>query len=307
MGTVLFVSTTLFEDPYPRGQVKTDNAATVVAAGKEMDRQLFVNGVGMTRLTPITKMMVHFPAAHIGKHPGDVLDGLVICFGMGTTFRSLASWGADVTVVELVPSVPTFFSYYFPDGPGLVQGSRGRLRIEIDDGRRFLDRTRKQYDLITVDPPPPVEAAASSLLYTKEFYASAIRRLKPGGILQAWLPEGDRETVAGVTLALMESFPHVRAFLSVEGCGYHYMASMQPIPRLSDSELLSRMPDAARRDMMEWDEAAPSITYLRAMLGYELDPNSLLIDGSRWKTVAICDDRPINEFFFVRRYFRGAR
>jgi spermidine synthase len=284
--------------------VKTDHAATVVAAEDESGKHLFVNGVGMTGLTPITKMMAHFPAAHLDPREGRRLEGLVICFGMGTSLRALASWGADVTAVELIPSVPSFFGFYFPDGPGLLARSKDRLRIEIDDGRRFLDRTPRQYDLITVDPPPPVEAAASSLLYSKEFYASAKPRLKPGGILQAWLPGGDPEIVAGVTLAVLDSFPHVRVFRSVWGWGYHYLASMQPIPRLTSAQLLSRMPASAVGDMTEWEGGDPR-AYLETMLAREVDPESLFIGGSRARSVAVQDDRPINEFFFVRRYLSG--
>ena len=304
LGALVFFSTSLFEDPYPREQVRNDRAATVVAAGQGMQKHLYVNGVGMTGLTPVTKMMAHFPAAHLLRSPGLEFDGLVICFGMGATSRALVSWGAKVTAVELIPSVPYFFGYFFPDGPALVRGSGGRLRIEIDDGRRFLDRDHGRYDLITVDPPPPVEAAASSLLYTKEFYASAIPRLQPGGIVQAWLPEGDRQTVAGVTLALLDSFPHIRVFRSIGGWGYHFLASMQPIPRLTAAELLERMPKAAVRDMTEFFPDVPPIEYLRAMLSFEIAPESLLMDGSRKRTVAICDDRPVNEFFFIRRYLR---
>ena len=44
---------------------------------------------------------------------------LIICFGMGTTFRSALSWGIPVTVVELVPKVPKLFPYYHPDGRAL--------------------------------------------------------------------------------------------------------------------------------------------------------------------------------------------
>ena len=63
-------------------------------------------------------------------------------------------------------------------------------------------------DVITIDPPPPVEAAGSSLLYSEEFYAIVKRRLRPGGILQQWLPpKGDAFVRASVARALKESFP----------------------------------------------------------------------------------------------------
>jgi spermidine synthase len=292
-------SATLFEESFPAAQVRRDHVATVVAAGEGMNRILYVNGVGMTVLTPVTKMMAHFPAAHLAPE-GRPLDALVICFGMGTTFRSLASWRANVTAVELVPSVTELFGYFHPDGPGLVAASGGRLRIVHDDGRRFLDRSRASFDLITIDPPPPVEAAGSSLLYSKEFYAAAKRKLRPGGILQTWLPGGDKETVGGFILSLLESFPSVRVMRSIDGTGFHVSASMTPIPRLPASALVARMPAAAVRDMREWLDAPPE-RFFQFMLDNEFVPESLLVDGSRAATVAISDDRPVNEFFFARR------
>lgn len=296
----LFFSTTLFEESFPGAMVRRDHVATVVATGSGMERSLYVNGVGMTVLTSVTKMMAHFPAAHLTRHDGQSLDTLVICFGMGTSFRSLASWGANVTAVELVPSVPDVFGYFHPDGPDLLRGAPGRLRIVHDDGRRFLDRSPGLFDLITVDPPPPVEAAGSSLLYTKEFYASAKRRMKPGAILQTWLPGGDRETVAGVTLSVLESFPYVRVMGSIAGTGFHITASNDPIPKLTPYQLAARMPDAAIRDMTEWDHEMP-VKFFAQMLANEYVVDSLLTGQSRAATVAITDDRPVNEFYLQRR------
>jgi hypothetical protein len=34
---------------------------------------------------------------------------------------------------------------------------------------RAVISSREQYDVITIDPPPPVEAAGTSMLYSKEF------------------------------------------------------------------------------------------------------------------------------------------
>lgn len=301
---VLF-STTLFEEGFPTAQVRRDHVATVVATGTGTKKQLYVNGVGMTVLTTVTKMMAHFPAAHLAPRDGRPFDALVICFGMGTSFRSLGSWGARVTAVELVPSVPELFGYYDPNGPEMVRASSGRLRIVSDDGRRFLDRSPDSFDLITIDPPPPVEAAGSGMLYSKEFYASAKRKMKPGAILQAWLPGGDRETIAGMTLSVLESFPHVRVLGSIEGNGFHVMASNDPLPRLTARELVARMPQTAVADMQEWINAPPE-KFFEFMLGNEYVVESLLIDRSRAATLAITDDRPVNEFYLLRRFSAAA-
>jgi len=126
----------------------------------------------MTGLTPITKDMAHMPLASLNHKPE---NALMICFGMGTTFRSLASWGIDVTAVELVPGVKEAFGYYFADAVCVL--SQPNVRIIVDDGRRFLRRTEKKFDVITIDPPPPIQAAGSSLLYSEEFYSLIRLRL----------------------------------------------------------------------------------------------------------------------------------
>ena len=99
-------------------------------------------------------MMAHLPLAFLDRPPSNVLD---ICFGMGTTFRSSLSWGIQTTAVELVPSVPSLFYYYHSDGPKLLGSPLAR--VVIDDGRLYLERSNVTYDVIVLDPPPPVEAA----------------------------------------------------------------------------------------------------------------------------------------------------
>ena len=201
-----------YEDQFGHGEVLRDNTATIVAMGEGRNKHLWVNGVGITGLTPITKFMAHLPLSFLDHPPK---NALVVCFGMGTTYRSLMSWDIPVTAVELVPSVPRVFGYFHADGPALLRSPLSH--VVIDDGRRYLERTYEQYDVITIDPPPPVQAAGSSLLYSKEFYAIIRRRLRPGGILQQWLPGGDPVVRASVARALKESFPYVRVFHSVEG------------------------------------------------------------------------------------------
>ncbi len=195
--------------------VRRDYTATVISFGQGFGRFLLVNGIGMTKLTPITKFMVHLPLAFHKDKPESVL---VICFGMGTSYRSAMSWNLDTTVVELVPSVTKAFGYYHADAARFVNATNGH--IVIDDGRRFLKRTAQKFDVIVVDPPPPVQAAGSSLLFSREFYDLARQHLKPGGIIQMWFP-GDDEMVTcqAVVRSFQESFPYVRCFPSCGKCG----------------------------------------------------------------------------------------
>ena len=292
----LAVRTRDFEESFAAAQVRRDHTANVIAIGEGMRKQLLVNGISMTLMTPVTKMMSHFPLAALRQPPR---RGLVICFGMGTTFRSMRSWNIGTTAVELVPSVPALFGYFHPDGPALLASPDAR--VVIDDGRRFLGRAGEQFDVIVIDPPPPVEAASSSLLYSRELYSVARRRLAPGGILEQWLPFGDGVTIASVTRALTESFPHLRAFSSVEGWGVHFLASDTPLEGLTADEMARRLPAQAADDLTEWGPYATPREQFAAVLGKEMPIAELLAKAPA--APALTDDRPLNEYFWLRRHF----
>jgi predicted membrane-bound spermidine synthase len=272
--------------------VRRDYAATVISYGEEYAKHLLVNGIGMTVLTPITKFMVHLPLAF---HQGKPESALVLCFGMGTTYRSALSWNIDTTTVELVPSVTKAFGFYHADAERFINDPNGH--IVIDDGRRFLKRTSRKYDIIVVDPPPPVGAAGSSLLYSKEFYELAKQHLKPGGILQMWFPGGEVLTSQAVIRSINESFPHVRCFPCMEGWGVHLLASTEPIEQLDANQLAAQMPESAKRDLLEWTDSEDTPAYIGQVVTNEIPTSELL---NPHPEIQITDDRPYNEYFLLR-------
>jgi spermidine synthase len=287
---------------YKNAEVRRDYTATVISDGEGSDRQLIVNGRGMTGLTPICKLMAHWPAVHLPNNPKNVL---AICFGMGTTFRSAMSWNADVYAAELVPSVRDAFGFYFHDAEDLLKSPKAH--VNIDDGRRFLKRTTQKFDIITVDPPPPVEAAGSSLLYSGEFYEAIKARLSDSGILQQWYPLPltpleDTQLIGRIAArSIAKSFPYVRVFGGVEGYGLHFLASMKPIPVRTAAELASRIPPAARDDLVEWYRTGtrPEQVFA-AMLAHEYEIGEVVNPD---KDLYLSDDQPFNEYYLLRRYF----
>jgi predicted membrane-bound spermidine synthase len=302
VAALIFVFSHDYETIFPAHKVRRDYTATVVAANEGWSRTLLINGIGMTALTPDTKFMAHLPAAFMARTPN---KALVICFGMGTTFRSMLSWGVPTTAVDLVPSVPEMFSYYHADAEAVSNSPLAR--IVIDDGRRFLDGSSETYDLIIVDPPPPPSAPGSSLLYSGEFYDIVKRRLAQDGILQMWHPtvEGDPATAAAVTKSLTDSFPFVRAFVSVDGYGVHYLASMHPIPVLSSSTLAARLPARAVSDFAEWGPRHTAEEQFHEVLSREVEIHRLLNLSPR--TPPITDNQPINEYYLLRNWFHYYR
>jgi len=283
-----------FASRFHHREVLRDNTATIIAVGAGMSKQLLVNGIGITTLSPVTKMMAHLPLASLPHPPA---NALVICFGMGTTFRSLLSWNIPTTAAELVPSVPRMFWYFHSDGPELLRSPLAH--VVIDDGRRFLERTPQQFDVITIDPPPPVEAAGSSLLYSKEFYVTLKTRLRDGGILQQWLPSGDAVDRAAVARALKESFPYVRVFYVNPHWGTHFIASMQPLHNWTAEELAQHMPASAAKDLVEWGPEPDPQGRFAALLKNEISLDKMIAGAP--DAPALQDDRPVNEYYVIRR------
>jgi spermidine synthase len=275
-----------------------DHTATVIATGEGMDKRMVINGFGMTSLTPITKYMAHLPLAFMDRQPQ---NGLVICFGMGTSFRSMLSWGIDTTVVELIPSVPKLFGYYHADALELTRNPLGH--IIIDDGRRFLEHSTDLYDVITLDPPPPITTPTTSLLYSKEFYGLVKRRLRSDGIFHAWLAVKDSgwdpQLQASFSKALADSFPYVRAFPSLGGTGFHFLASNRPLPTTTAAGLASRMPPNAAADFLEWGPYSTTAEMFVAVLETEQSMQRLVALDARIPPLQ--DNRPTNEYFFLRR------
>ena len=274
-------------------QPRRDYAASVIPAGKNLHKQLFVNGIGVTELTPETKFMAHLPLAF---HAGKPESALIICFGMGTSFRSALSWDVDTTAVELVPSVKQSFGFFHSDASQVQANPKGR--IVVDDGRRYLKRTSKKFDVVVTDPPPPVEAAGSSLLYSEEFYELVKQHLNPNGILQVWFPGGEAKTAQAIIRSLHESFPYLRCFRGIKGHGMHMLASMQPLQNLTTEQFVAGMPPAAAHDLLEWSDSADPMGYCNQVLASRIPIDALLSDDL---SIRVTDDQPYNEYFFLRR------
>ena len=279
---------------YPRPHaVRRDDAASVVAWGRGRAAQLAVNGVRITTLTNETKIMAHLPMALV-RDPHAALD---ICFGMGTTFQSLTSWGGTVVGVDLSRSVIHSFGFFHRDAAKVL--AEAHVHTVVDDGRRYLLRTHRRFDVITLDPPPPVPAAGSSLLYSVQFYRIAARRLAPGGILAQWLPSSGPRVRMAVVRALHHVFPYVLAFHALHGTGVHLMASMTPIAVPDTAAFIARMPPRARRDLMAWEGGRSLHAVVHQILALR-EPLHAVLPAPGAGIPLLTDNRPYNEYFLLR-------
>ena len=201
----------------------------------------------------------------------------------------------------MFPSVPKLFPFYHSDASSVL--SAPQAKVVVDDGRRYLERTPEKYDAIVVDPPPPIESAGSSLLYSRDFYAIARQRLKPEGILEQWFFTGDKADITAVTRAIQEEFPYVNAYTSTFGTkGIYFFASMSPIPNRTPQELLQRMPPKAVADMMEWGPSKTPLEQINAVVSQPTSLRNLCLLAPG--TSALSDDKPINEYNRLRFWLK---
>ena len=127
----------------------------------------------------------------------------------------------------------------------------------IDDGRRFLKRTAKQFDVIAIDPLPPLQAAGLSLLYSTEFYEPIKQHLKPKGIVQVWLPGGEKMSDLAV-VAFGGKHISIRPLFSIRGELGRSLSRLNGPNRSAQprSNSVARMPARAKSDLLEWTSRA---------------------------------------------------
>jgi spermidine synthase len=281
-----------------------DELATVdTVGGPPKGRRLLVGGVGMTSLTVDTKLMGYLSKA---LRP-DAQDFLVIAFGMGGTYRSGLEIGMRTDAVELSPTVPSRMPVFFPDAERFLNHPKGR--VIVSDGRNYVRLSRETYDLVAVDPAPPIESAGSVVLYTREFLTEGKARLRPGGVFMLWIPyalplddfKEHVRTFAGV-------FGHVRLVLSPGRHGVFMFGSDAPL-EFTDQNIrqvlgtpdairdLDDVPDHPPTDADGWVDVVRRAQWLaddrlRAFIG----------PGPE-----ITDDRPRSEYFLWRRAFMDDR
>lgn len=143
---------------------------------------------------------------------------LAIGLGGGATLRALTHNPdlESITMVEIDPLVTAAARKFFGafndhalDDP--------RVRIVTNDGRNYVDSSRRTYDVISSEPPN-IWVAGVSGLFTQEFYRSAKAHLNPGGVLCQWMPLYEMQAPDfRITLHTIQSvFPYLR-FWAVGG------------------------------------------------------------------------------------------
>jgi len=200
------------------------------------------------RTLPITKMIAHLPLAFLQRESRPMLLSYVSvwelhiarCFP-GESPRRRLSWCRGLF---------RLFSYITPTPPNssshLVPASL------FDDGRSYLERSTERYDVIV----PGSAAAGGGCRFQPALLqgvlrqrqaAFAARRHSSTVVPHGWRRPRDHRVGGQSSQGIV---PLTFAwFHSVEGWGYHFLASSSPLPHVSGLELANRMPAAATADL----------------------------------------------------------
>jgi spermidine synthase len=248
-----------------------------------------------------TKLMAYLPKV-LRPQASSFLD---IAFGMGTTYRSAINLGMRTDAVDLSASVPRQMPQFYPDAARYLHSPLGR--IIIGDGRNYVRLTSRHYDAISVDPPPPIQTAGAVVLYTREFYADAHRRLNPGGVMLEWLYFGvSLDELREHLRTFRSQFKHVDVLLSPMQGGLYMVGSDDSLGW--DATTASRILGSPETTQDIGD--APDYPRLVGRSWPEI------LDGTRWLrdgqvdrfaggAPLITDARPRSESYLLQQAFAG--
>jgi spermidine synthase len=271
--------------------------------GRGIKKQLWVNGVGMTALVTVTKMMAHLPIM-LGPppEPGRTRKVLVICFGMGTTVRSASRWpDTEVEAVELVPSVIRALPFFHADAAALYANPRVRMRV--GDGRNWLLLSGRRYDVITVDPAPPIWSAGTVNLYSREFMALARDALTENGVAQFWVSSVVTKQELRMLLATFRAvFPQGTVWSGDKISGYYLIGARRGALRVDPARIRAAYAiPAVRADILEWDDSVGTPEKVMALYAAGARRMASFSAGAPLVT----DDHPWIEFPLFRYLVQG--
>ena len=276
--------------------LKEDVVASVFVTTSQarQGRKLLIDGVGTTSLSEETKLLAHLPLLLHPDYPENVL---IIALGMGTTFRSALSHPqTKVDVVELVPSIPPLMPYFHTDADKIINHPRGN--IIINDGRNYVFTTPQKYDVVAIDPPPPDNAAGTTILFSQNFYQDIKRILNPNGIILGWFNyDVDVTSYRMMLQAFIKEFPYILVFRSPRNLGLYLIGS--PSSLALDQQKINTITSqsSVAQDMSEWSGQIYDYAYLQSLyLGTEMELRRFV-----GELPAVTDYYPRSEYFLLRQ------
>ncbi len=219
---------------------------------------------------------------------------LIVGLGSGVSLSSALTHPVEhLDCVELLDNVVKA-ARYFDAYTGDVLADP-RVNLIIGDGRNHVRLVDRKYDVIISEPTDPWVSGVGDLL-TLEYFREAKARLKPGGLMTAWLAlyrVGDLE-VKSTLKSFVSVFPYTTIWMSNEG-NTVLLGSFSPLK--FDEAMIERM----EQPRVKADLERVGIDEISDILG------GLLMDGEeagRYASevdVQHTDDNMLLEYYASRR------
>lgn len=166
---------------------------------------------------------------------------LLIGGGAGGSLRQALKYPLEeIDYVELDPEIIRFSLQHLPASEQEIFQNR-RIHTFYQDGRAFINSTKKIYDIIILNLPEPATAQINRF-YTEEFFQKVKERLTKQGIFSFRVPSAEnyisvelQDFLASLYFSLKEVFPFIEI---VPGDTNIFLASFHPL--FLDYEEISR-------------------------------------------------------------------
>ena len=193
-----------------RGKTKWQNMEIIES--EEFGNVLLLDGV--TQVTSRNEFLYHEPMVHpaLASHP-DPRDVLIIGAGDGGILREVLKHPVQKAVMaELDGGVVDFCDKLMPEINAGAFADK-RYRLEVGDGRKFVESTKERFDAVIMDMTDPF--GPSVMLYTKEFFQhvkATIKDSKSLFVLHTESPISRPNTFKQCHRTLAEVFTYRRTF-----------------------------------------------------------------------------------------------
>ena len=170
---------------------------------------------------------------------------LLIGGGAGGGLKEILKYAqVEVDYVELDPEIIRFSLQFLPEEEQRLLKNR-KIHIFYQDGRAFLSKSQKKYDVIILNLPEPATAQINRF-YTKEFFLEVREKLGKHGVFSFRVPSAEnyislelQSFLASLYHTLKEVFPFIEV---VPGDTNIFLASALPVS-IQNEELSQKIED----------------------------------------------------------------
>ncbi len=270
-------------------------ATVAVAQDQNGIRSLLINGKPDASNVPTGDMRTQLLLGHLPSLLAEhTRDALVIGLGSGVTAGALAKHQFKrIDIVEIEQKVAEASAYFEQENGSILKSDR--VQLIVDDGRNVVQHSSQSYDVITSEPSNLWMSGVANL-FTREFFQSVQKRLRPDGVLCQWihLYQISAHDVLIFLKTIHSVFPHL--VIWVDGSDMLILAGNRPF-QLDQQRISQRMSKPEVQMSLERSNIRPD----NILKGYVSDERLLKVLKKNLEVNT--DDFPVLEFSAPRSLF----